>query len=85
MPTLVLDAASEELWDTTANGQAVYETLKQKGIPCKYVLLTGKHYGAYESKGYFKGQAEATKWFQRHLMTEQEQHVEQAAEQKCRL
>lgn len=77
VPTLVLDAANEELWDRTENGQAVFETIRANGVECEYVLLPdSKHYGAYESVGYHKGQQEAVRWFQKHLMTQAERSAE---------
>jgi acetyl esterase/lipase len=73
VPTLVLDAEKEELWDPKDNGNAVYEIIKANKVPCEYALLPdATHYGAYESAGYHTGQKEAIRWFQMHLMTEPE-------------
>jgi dipeptidyl aminopeptidase/acylaminoacyl peptidase len=51
VPTLIIDAANEELMDRTKNGGRVAEILKAKGTPVEYQVIPDiGHYGVYGAK-----------------------------------
>ena len=68
VPTLILEASDEELWDRTQHGEKVYQTLQNNGVKTKYSLLNGKHYDGYsEDKSFNEGCSQAINWFKTHL------------------
>ena len=70
VPTLILEASDEELWDWTQHGEKVYQTLQNNEVKTKYSLLNGKHYDGYsEDKSFNEGCSQAIDWFKEHLQT----------------
>ena len=70
VPTLILDASDEELWDRTQQGERVHQTIIGNGIDTKYALLKGKHYDGYAlDKSFNEGCSQAISWFTQHLKT----------------
>ncbi|MDP6516914.1 MAG: CocE/NonD family hydrolase [Alphaproteobacteria bacterium] len=65
VPTLVIDAEAEELFDRHKNGRAVYDIVKER-VPADYVLYSGAHYAIY---GPHRGASieRAVAWFTTHL------------------
>ncbi|MBT3535378.1 MAG: alpha/beta fold hydrolase [Rhodospirillaceae bacterium] len=65
IPTLIMDAENEELFDRTANGLAVYNMVKEHA-PADYVLFAGTHYDIYDQH---RREAinRATAWYQKYL------------------
>jgi len=66
VPTLVIDAEDEELFDRSKNGQALYKSLKDR-VASQYLVLPGKHYAVYRDDGYRKALKAAQDWFMLHL------------------
>jgi dienelactone hydrolase len=66
MPTLVIDAENEELFDRTVNGQALHKSLKGR-VATRYLTLPGKHYAIYRDQGYADALKAAQEWFVEHL------------------
>ncbi len=65
LPTLVIDAEEEELFDRTANGYALYEIVS-KNAPARYVTFPCKHYAIYDQY-YREASNLARDWFTLHL------------------
>jgi hypothetical protein len=66
VPTLILDAGNEELFDIHEHGQRVYEMVKGNA-PAKYHVFPGiTHYGIYREKRP-EAIALAVAWFREHL------------------
>jgi dipeptidyl aminopeptidase/acylaminoacyl peptidase len=66
IPTLIIDAADEELFDPKVNGQALHASLKGR-VPTRYLVIPGKHYDIYKDDGYAKAFKAAQDWFVEHL------------------
>lgn len=68
IPTLLLDAGNEELFDIRENGGRAHEILKaQAAAPVRYRVIDGiDHYGIYFD-GFEEGSAAALAWFREHL------------------
>ena len=66
VPTLIIDAEDEELFDRTINGQALYAELKPR-TDAKYLVIPGKHYDIYRDDGYATALKAAQQWFTRYL------------------
>lgn len=68
VPTLMVDAADEEMFPIAQNCGRAYEILKAKpGQIVRYEVIPGiSHYGIYFD-GYAQGSALALDWLQRHL------------------
>ena len=67
IPTLIIDAGSEELMDITKNGGRVAEILKANGTPVSYHVIPGiGHYGVYVEKLQEVLKVELD-WFDGHL------------------
>ena len=66
MPTLVIDAKDEELFDRAKNGQALYESLQGR-VATEYLVLPGKHYAIYRDDGYRAALKAAQDWFVKYL------------------
>jgi len=67
VPTLILDAANEEMFDTTQSGGLTHQRLKDRGIDTHYEVLPDiDHYGIYFD-GYERGSTLACDWFAKHL------------------
>ena len=66
VPTLIIDAADEELFDRKINGMALHESLSGRA-PTRYLVLPGKHYDIYRGEGYAGALEAAQDWFVEHL------------------
>ncbi|UII78774.1 alpha/beta hydrolase [Flagellimonas sp. CMM7] len=67
IPTLIIDAANEEMFNTKENGEAAHKKLKEKGIETYYEILPDiNHYGIYFD-GFERGSQLALDWFLKHL------------------
>jgi dipeptidyl aminopeptidase/acylaminoacyl peptidase len=68
VPTLLIDAENEELFDRRDHGGRVYEILRTHGTaPVSYVVLPGiSHYGVYR-EGFDQSTDLALAWFDLHL------------------
>jgi dipeptidyl aminopeptidase/acylaminoacyl peptidase len=66
IPTLIIEAESEELFDRKLNGEALYASLKDR-VPTRYLVLPGSHYGVYRDEGYIRALKAAQDWFVAHL------------------
>jgi dienelactone hydrolase len=66
IPTLIIDAEDEELFDRKRNGLALYESLKGR-VETRYLALPGKHYDIYRDQGYVDALKAAQGWFVEHL------------------
>jgi len=65
VPTLVIDAADEELFDRMQNGHALHEIVS-KNAPARYVIFPCRHYAIYDQY-YPDASALARDWFITHL------------------
>jgi hypothetical protein len=68
VPTLLIDAENEELFDRRDHGGRVYEILRALGAaPVRYVVMPGiTHYGIYR-EGFEQSTDLALEWFDLHL------------------
>ena len=66
VPTLVIDAEDEELFDRKINGLALYESLQGR-VETRYLALPGTHYDIYRDQGYAAALKAAQDWFVQHL------------------
>lgn len=67
VPTLILDAANEEMFDISQSGGAAHENLKAREVDTYYEVLSDiDHYGIYFA-GYERGSQLALNWFIKHL------------------
>lgn len=65
VPTLVIDAEQEELFDRMQNGHALYEIVS-KNAPARYATFPCKHYAIYDQ--YYRDASNlARDWFIAHL------------------
>ena len=63
--TLIMDAADDQYFDPKANGEAVYNAIRDNA-PASYQLFPGDHYAPYGA--YFEDAMLLTlDWFQTHL------------------
>jgi dienelactone hydrolase len=69
MPTLVIDAENEELFDRIINGEALYQSVKDR-VASKYLTLPGQHYAIYRDQGYKDALTAAQDWFVKYLKGE---------------
>lgn len=65
VPTLIIDAEEEELFDRMRNGHAVYEIVRRH-TSARYEVLPCKHYEIYD-KYYRQASTLARDWFVTHL------------------
>lgn len=65
VPTLIIDAHDEELFDRLKNGKAFYEAIKDR-VESEYMTLPGQHYDIYRQESP-KAIDAAIKWFNQHL------------------
>ena len=65
VPTLVIDAEEEELFDRMQNGHAVYEIVRENA-PAAYHAYPCKHYAIYDQY-YRPASTLARDWFAKHL------------------
>jgi uncharacterized protein len=68
VPTLMLDAGNEDLFDIKDHSGKAYEILKaQASVPVRYKVIDGiDHYGIYFN-GFDEGSEAALEWFAMHL------------------
>jgi dienelactone hydrolase len=66
VPTLIIEAEDEELFDRKLNGQALHASLKDR-VPTRYLVLPGTHYAVYREQGYVEALKAAQDWFVTHL------------------
>lgn len=67
VPTLILDAENEEMFDISTSGGLVAQKLKERGIETYYEVLPDiDHYGIYFG-GYERGSQLANDWFAKFL------------------
>ncbi len=68
VPTLMIDAGDEAMFDIARNSGRVYEILRDAGAaPVRYEIIPGiDHYGIYFN-GFEHGSALACEWFAEHL------------------
>ncbi|MDM0002666.1 dienelactone hydrolase family protein [Variovorax sp. J22P240] len=68
IPTLMLDAGNEELFDIRENSGKAHDALKARGsAPVHYKVIDGiDHYGIYFG-GFDEGSEAALDWFTKHL------------------
>ncbi len=65
VPTLVIDAEDEELFDRVENGHALHEIVR-RSAPSRYVTFPCKHYEIYD-RFYRPASTCARDWFVEHL------------------
>ncbi len=65
-PTLIIDAAQENLFDPARNGAELYEAIKDR-LPARYVIYPGGHYEMYRGENLSAARSEALAWFSRYL------------------
>ena len=67
VPTLIIDAANEEMMDIRENGGAAHELLKSREVETYYEVIPDiNHYGIYFG-GFERGSQLALDWFQKYL------------------
>ena len=66
VPTLIIDAEEETLFETKQNGQLLFETIKDR-LDSRYITYPGKHYDMYQGENLEANRMEALSWFQTHL------------------
>jgi dienelactone hydrolase len=66
IPTLIIEAEDEELFDRKLNGLALHDTLKER-VATRYLVIPGKHYDVYRDEGYNKALKAAQDWFVENL------------------
>ena len=66
IPTLIIEAEDEELFDRKLNGQALHAALKDR-VLTRYLVLPGTHYAIYRDQGYAAALKAAQDWFVAHL------------------
>jgi dienelactone hydrolase len=67
IPTLIIDAESETLFETEKNGHLVYVALKDR-VESKYVTYPGGHYDMYKGENLKAARDTALQWFVKHLV-----------------
>jgi dienelactone hydrolase len=66
IPTLIIDAQEEALFDTKQNGQRLYDAIKSR-VESRYSVYPVKHYDMYEGENLAKARSEGLQWFIDHL------------------
>ena len=67
VPTQILVAENEEMFENDVSGGAAYKRLQARGVESYYEVLPDiDHYGIYFG-GYERGSQLALEWFQKHL------------------
>lgn len=67
VPTMILVAENEEMFDNKLSGGAAHNRLTERGVETYYEILPDiDHYGIYFG-GYERGSKLALEWFQKHL------------------
>jgi len=66
VPTLIIDAENEQLFDRKMNGALLHEALKTQ-TDSRYVTYPGKHYDMYRGENLKSARKKAADWFLQHL------------------
>ena len=66
VPTLIIDAENEALFDRTKNGLLLHETIKDR-VDSRYIVYPGKHYDMYQGDNLKAAAAAASDWFVMYL------------------
>jgi dienelactone hydrolase len=66
VPTLIIEAEDEKVFDPKLNGYALHESLKDR-VATRYLVLPGGHYDIYRGEGHAKALKAAQEWFVEHL------------------
>jgi dipeptidyl aminopeptidase/acylaminoacyl peptidase len=66
VPTLIIDAEKETLFDRSQNGLLLHETIKEH-LESKYIAYPGGHYEMYKGDNQKASRQEAADWFIKHL------------------
>ena len=66
IPTLIIDAQDEQLFDRKLNGLALHESLQGR-VATRYLAIPGEHYDIYRDAGYVQALKAAQEWFVEHL------------------
>tara|TARA_B110000503_G_scaffold36117_1_gene59102 strand:+ start:8139 stop:9113 length:975 start_codon:yes stop_codon:yes gene_type:complete len=66
VPTLIIDAEMEVLFDRKKNGLLLHETIKDR-VDSLYIVYPGKHYDMYQQKNRKAGTKAALDWFEKYL------------------
>lgn len=66
VPTFIIEAEDEELFDRKLNGLALHDSLKGR-VATSYLVLPGKHHDMYRGENYDTALKAAQSWFVKHL------------------
>jgi len=66
MPTLIIDAENETLFERRKNGVLLHEAIKGR-LEAKYITFPGGHYDLYKGDNQKAALKEASDWFVKHL------------------
>jgi dienelactone hydrolase len=66
VPTLIIDAEGESLFDRTKNGQLLHQLIKDR-VASRYVVYPGKHYDMYQGDNRKASATAAIDWFLKYL------------------
>lgn len=66
VPTLIIDAEDEALFDRTKNGLLLHETIKGR-VDSRYIVYPGKHYDMYQGDNRKAAAKAALDWFVEYL------------------
>lgn len=66
VPTLIIDAEDEALFDRTRNGLLLHETIKGR-VDSRYIVYPGKHYDMYQGDNRKAAAKAALDWFVEYL------------------
>jgi dienelactone hydrolase len=66
VPTLIIDAENETLFDRSQNGLLLHKKIKGR-LETKYIAYPGGHYDLYKGDNQKASRQEAADWFVKHL------------------
>jgi dienelactone hydrolase len=66
VPTLIIEAEQEALYDRQKNGVLMYEKIKGR-MESRYVSYPGGHYDMYKGENLKSARSSALQWFVKHL------------------
>jgi dipeptidyl aminopeptidase/acylaminoacyl peptidase len=66
VPTLIIDAENETLFDRTQNGMLLHNSIKDR-LDSKYIAYPGGHYDLYKGDNQKAAFEEASNWFVKYL------------------
>ncbi len=67
MPTLIIDAEEETLFDTEQNGRLLYNRIKER-VEAQYLTYPGGHYDLYKGDNLASARQTSIQWFITHLI-----------------